>query len=273
MPENFYMVYHPLHRYFIFDGKLKPNTEFRAFENAGGIYEVLRVESGVPLFAEDHLERFYKSATLAGKTIRFSQGEITRFIRGLIHENQVSAGNILLSCKEHLKAFFIPHKYPEPGWYENGVPCGVLKAERENPNAKVFQTPVRQQADELMETAGLYEVLLVDHFNRITEGSRSNVFFVKNDLLITPPGNEVLLGITRQKTIVLARQAGIPFNEQDVLLNDLPHFQAAFITGTSPKILPVAQIGECRFDPQNRLVQQLRGKYDELISDYINSVL
>lgn len=267
------MIYRPLHRYFIFNGELRPNSEFRAFENAGGIYEVFRVEKGVPLFIEDHLERFYKSANIARKTIRFSPERISRFIRELIRENRVSAGNILLSCKENLKAFFIPHKYPEPGWYETGVRCGVLKAERKNPNAKVFQTPVRQQADELMEKEGLYEVLLVDHFNRVTEGSRSNVFFVKNGSLVTPPGDEVLLGITRQKTIELAKKEGIPITGQDVLLNDLPHFQSVFITGTSPKILPVAQIGESRFDPQNPLVQLLRKKYDELISDYINSVL
>src|SRR5690606_31138973 len=139
----------------------------------------------------------------------------------LINENKVSTGNILLSCKENLKAFFIPHKYPVPQWYETGVPCGILKAERENPNAKVFQTPVRQQADEMMEKQDLYEVLLVDHFNSVTEGSRSNVFFVKNDSLVTPPANEVLLGITRQKTIELAKKAGISINEQDVLFNDL----------------------------------------------------
>jgi branched-chain amino acid aminotransferase len=265
------MVYFPLHRYFIFNGELRPNAAFRTFENAGGIYEVLRVENGVPLFIEDHLERFYTSATLARKAIRFTQVEITRFIWELIHENQVLFGNILLSCKENLKAFFIPHKYPEPQWYQTGVRCGILKAERENPNAKVFQTPVRQQADKLMEKQNLYEVLLVDHFNRITEGSRSNVFFVKNDLLLTPPGNEVLLGITRQKTILLAKKAGIPFQEQDVALDDLLHFQAAFITGTSPKILPISQIGEGKFNPQNHLVKRLRKKYDELIQDYINS--
>ena len=267
------MVYYPLHRYFIFNGELKPNAAFRTFENAGGIYEVLRVENGVPLFMEDHLERFYKSAVLAGKAIRFNSDQINSFVLELIRENKVLTGNILLSCKENLKAFFILHKYPDPKWYQNGVRCGILKAERENPNAKVFQTPVRQQADGLMEKQDLYEVLLVDHFNRITEGSRSNVFFVKNDALVTPPGNEVLLGITRQKTILLAKNAGIPFFEQDVLLDDLPHFHAAFITGTSPKILPISQIGEGKFDPQNQLVQRLRKKYDELISDYMNSVL
>jgi len=266
------MVYYPLHRYFILNGEKMPNAAFKASENAGGIYEVLRVEHGVPLFLEDHLLRFYNSASLAGKTIPFNQEQVSLFVLKLIRGNQVLYGNILLSCKENLKAFFIPHKYPDSKWYETGVPCGILKAERENPNAKVFQTPVRQKADEMMEKQDLYEVLLVDHLNRITEGSRSNVFFVKNDSLLTPPGNEVLLGITRQKTILLAKKAGIPVLEQDVPLADLSHFQAAFITGTSPKILPVSQIDNNKFDPQNSLVKSLQNKYDELIKNYVNSV-
>lgn len=267
------MVYYPLHRYFIYNGELRPNAAFKTFENAGGIYEVLRIENGIPLFIEDHLERFYKSASLAGKIIRFNSAEIAGFVSALVRENGIPTGNILLSCKENLKAFFIPHKYPESIWYENGVPCGILKAERNNPNAKVFQTQVRQQADELIEKEGLYEVLLVNDSRRITEGSRSNVFFVKNDCLLTPPGDEVLLGITRQKTILLAKNAGIPFYEQDIFLDDLSLFRGVFITGTSPKILPVSQIGSLSFDSGQRIVQLLREKYDELISDYIKSIL
>lgn len=267
------MEYFPLHRYFIINGELKPARDFMGFEKAGGIYEVLRVVKGVPLFLEDHLERFFISASIAQKKIPFSREQISGFLDQLIRENRVEKGNILLACKNNLKAFFIPHKYPEKEWYNTGVPCGILKAEREKPNAKVFQTPVRQLADELMEQHGFYEVLLVDHFNRITEGSRSNVFFVTNEGLVTPPGNEVLLGITRQKTILLAQNAGIAVSEHDVFMDDLPRFQAAFITGTSPKILPVSQIGELKFNPQNHVVQLLREKFDELILNYIRSVL
>lgn len=267
------MQYIPLHRFFSYNGEIKPNSDFKVSENAGGIYEVLRVENSIPLFLEDHLERFFISASIAGKTVRFNKMEIAGFVSELIKMNGISEGNILISCKTNLKAFFIPHKYPEKKWYETGVSCGILKAERHNPNAKVFQTSVRQKADKMIENSGFYEVLLVDSRNRITEGSRSNVFFVRNNQLITPPGNEVLLGITRRKTIQLAKKSEIPVMEQDVLLDDLSHFQAAFITGTSPKILPVSQIGEGKFDPQHQMVQQLLKKYDDLIFDYMNSVL
>jgi branched-chain amino acid aminotransferase len=271
------MNYYPLYQYFIYNGKVKPNSEFRISENIGGVYEVIRITSGVPLFLEEHLGRFSQSAVLAGKKIRFSKDQIADFIVELTVQNRILEGNILLSCKKYLKAFFIPHKYPEEKFYETGITCGLLKAERRNPNAKVFQTTVRLQADEMMEKCDLYEVLLVDSHNCITEGSRSNVFFVKDNILYTPPGEGVLLGITRQKVIRLAKDAGIPVRENDISLEELESFQASFITGTSPKVLPVSQIDALEFDPLNELVQQLREKYDALIEEYVrlngNSVL
>lgn len=265
------MIHYPQHQFFIYNGRIKPNHKFIASENAGGVYEVIRVAGSVPLFLEEHLERFFISAQLADKKIDFSKQEIERFLSVLINKNDIAEGNILLSSKTNLKAFFISHKYPDESWYRNGVSCGILHAERKNPNAKVFQTPVRQQADEIMQKEGYYEVLLADHSGRVTEGSRSNVFFVAGNLLVTPPGNEVLLGITRQKTIQLAIELNIPFQEGEVLLSDIHSFDAAFITGTSPKILPLSQINARAFDPKNKIVQHLRKEYDRLISQYISS--
>jgi branched-chain amino acid aminotransferase len=263
------MIHIPLHSWFVHNDDIRPNIEFKPPRKTGGVYEVIRVDEGVPLFLEEHLERFFNSARLAGTVIRYTGDEIADLLIQLIHRNEVVEGNILLLCKKNLKAFFIQHKYPEDQWYTSGVSCGLLKAERKNPNAKVFLTSVRQMADDLMQKEGLYEVLLVDHHENITEGSRSNVFFVSGEKLLTPPGYEVLLGITRQRTIQLAKHAGIPVAEEDVALKDLQGLQAAFITGTSPKILPVSQIGTCRFNPMNSVVQELRKAYDKLIDDYI----
>jgi branched-chain amino acid aminotransferase len=265
------MTHYPLYRIFIYNGEIKPNKKFIVSENAGGVYEVIRVTNGVPLFLKEHLKRFFVSAKLARKFIRFTKDEITGFLHQLIIENDVSEGNIMLSCKIQLKAFFISHKYPDENWYTSGVACGVLHAERENPNIKVFQTPVRQKADEIMEREGFYEVLLIDQNGCITEGSRSNLFFVEGENLITPPGDEVLLGITRQKTIKLAETSDIPVFEKEVLFRDLNSFQAAFITGTSPKILPVSKLGDLSFDPLNHVVQHLREEYDKLIRQYVST--
>ena len=259
----------PIHRFFSLNGEIKPNTDFVASENEGGIYEVLRVIDGIPVFLEEHLERFYRSAELAGKTIRFNPLKIRSFLQKLITVNQVDYGNVLISCKINLKAFFITHLYPDADQYQNGVECGLLNAERLNPNAKVFQTLVRVQANEMMAQKGFYEVLLVDHDEMITEGSRSNIFFVNKDQIVTPSADKVLLGITRQKTIACAKALNIQIEETNITLRQLDQFEAVFLTGTSPKILPVSKIADYRFNVKNELMRKLMLKYDEMIWDYV----
>jgi branched-chain amino acid aminotransferase len=258
-----------MHKFFSFNGELISTKQFVSGENEGGIYEVLRVVEGVPLFLEDHLERFYHSAQLAGKNISYSESQIKDFLLDLIKKNKTPIGNILISCKINLVAYFVPHVYPTVKMYSEGVTCGILKAERENPNAKVLQTTVRNRADQIITEKGFYEVLLVDHLGKMTEGSRSNLFFVAENEIITSPANRVLVGITRQKTLQLASDLNIPVTEREVSFNELQAFSAAFLTGTSPKILPILKIDGFKFNPQNEIVGQLMKMYDALIEAYL----
>lgn len=262
----------PIHKYFVLNGELKSLKLYIPGQNDGGIYEVLRVVNGIPLFLEDHLERFFHSAELAGRSIAFSELQIKQFVGELIDKNKVTTGNILVSCKTNLETFFTPHFYPTAEMYRDGVNCGILKAERDNPHAKVYQTTVRHRADQLLAEKRFYEVLLVDHLGKVTEGSRSNVFFVADDKLVTSPANKVLLGITRHKTFQMARELNIQVNEREVNLSELQSFNAAFITGTSPKILPIQKIDAFKFDVKNEIVRQLIKRYDELIESYLSEV-
>ncbi len=263
----------PIHKYFVFNEQLQAVSTFVPAENEGGIYEVLRVVNGVPLFLDEHLQRFHHSAELAGKEIRYTCAQIEAFLKQLIVRNEVDNGNILISCKTNLKAFFIAHNYPTNEQYEEGVSCGLLHAERMNPNAKVFQTEVRKLANKMMASEGFYEVLLVDHEQRITEGSRSNVFFIKGSELITPPGKQVLLGITRQKTIACAQKLNFKINEAEVNTEEMKTFDAAFITGTSPKILPINEVEGNLFDVKNMVLRALMKEYDTRIEEDIKKRL
>ena len=261
----------PIHKYFSLNGELKSIDQFVASENEGGVYEVMRVVNHIPLFLEDHMARFYRSAKIAGKNIIYSTDQIRTYLNDLIQGNKVQNGNILLSCKINLKIFFIAHFYPDENMYKEGVNCGLLNAVRNNPNAKVFQTEVRIRANELIGKEKYYEVLLVDHSGLITEGSRSNVFFIKGNRLVTPPAGKVLIGITRLKTIECAGILGIDVIEEEIHLSQLGSFDAVFITGTSPKILPVKQIGETEFDTNNGVLRNLMTQYDLLVEEYLDS--
>lgn len=51
-----------------------------------------------------------------------------------------------------------------------------------------------------------------------------------------------MAGITRQKTIDVARRLGLTVHEKDYTLNDVYSADEAFVTGTFPSQLPVREI-------------------------------
>jgi len=103
----------------------------------------------------------------------------------------------------------------------------------------------------------------------VSEGSRSNVFFIRHDLIRTPPGDQVLKGITRNKVIQLCRKLNIKLIEDPISIDELNKFEAVFLTGTSPKVLPVRRIGSMIYNPDHQLTRLLAVAYDELAADYI----
>lgn len=263
------MTFEPDNKYVLINHNVLLVSEAEVPDNEKGIYEVIRVIDGIPLFFEDHYARFCKSAEIAGITLGFEETELFWLLRKLIEKNATKGGNILISKDKNLVAHFISHKYPTDEMYNEGVVCRLLFAERMNPNAKILHTEARLKANKLLAESGCYEVLLVDHNGFVTEGSRSNVFFVSGDKIFTAPGSQVLLGITRQKAIETARSLQTEVIEKEIHIFEIQQFDAAFITGTSPKILPIRQIEEIQLDPQNRLISRLMIAFDERITDYV----
>ncbi len=260
------------HQYYIEDLTVR---EVTAYAPPGGveIYEVVRVMEGVPLFLEDHLARFFHSAWLCHLEVPMDRETIVRLLRELTAVNGVREGNIRFSWSWRpagkFLAGFIPHHYPGEEEYLLGVHCGLLAAERHDPNAKVVQAGLRQEADLMIREHGVYEVLLVNRDGNITEGSRSNVFFVKEGIFLTAPADEVLPGITRQKVLELIHREGLRVETRSMTLEELPHAEAAFLTGTSPKVLPICRAGQFSFSPAHPLVNRLAEAYDAMMGDYI----
>lgn len=240
------------------------------------VYEVLRVMDGVVLFLEDHFVRLQKSLQLTGISFELSLQEFRNRLAGLTVINGMVAGNLRLEIirnekEKLLAAWIIPHAYPAADDYSKGVHTALFHAERKNPNAKKVHTGLREQVNAFIHEQGLYEALLVNVQECITEGSRSNFFVIKNDMVFTPTAGEVLEGITRNLLLKLFRKNNIPFREESVPVKSLKHYDAAFLSGTSPKVLPVRSIGEIQYITMHPLLQKIIHLYDEEISNYIKT--
>ena len=250
-------------------------ADFYAFDTATIIYEVIRIINGVPLFLEDHLTRLQNSCAEMQVEVDWNRFDFQKEIQKLAHKNAIANGNVMLRLihednKIVERLYFIPHTYPTAEMYEQGVEVGLLSAERIHPNAKVVQSDLRSLTNEYLAAHNKFEVLLVDRSGKITEGSRSNFFFIHGNKLITAPLHTVLKGITLLKVLQIAAQLNIEVVYRQVAIDALGEYQAAFVTGTSPKILPVSKVGDQAFDVKNALLHQLIKAYDETIDNYVH---
>lgn len=240
------------------------------------IYEVIRVIDGMALFLEDHFERLISSIKIRGLEFKMEFSEFRRNIAKLAKLNRIQNGNVKFVLAEvekinHWSFSFIPHSYPTFTDYEKGVATGLFFAERENPNAKIIQNTVSGKANQLIAEQKLYEVLLADRNGMITEGSRSNVFFVKGNIFFTAPASKVLIGVTRKKVMRCLNELDFTIIEEAVSTSEISGFDAVFLTGTSPKVLPVNCIDAIQFPAKNLFVERLIVKYNLMIEKYLKA--
>ena len=91
--------------------------------------------------------------------------------------------------------------------------------------------------------------------------------------IVIVPKPRPLICITRKYVLQLAAQLQIPVVQRCIPLTELDRFQAAFICGTSPRVLPVNGIDAFRFDTQNGLLRRLMEAYSEALETYIRQHL
>jgi len=265
--------------YILVNGKLLEGSKY-FFNNSPGllsVYEVIRLIDGVPLFIEDHLARLMNSILLISRKPDISFSCIADEIQLLSKQNRLTNGNVKIICnfspkKNHpdeVLIFFIPHKYPEEKEYLKGIKIHSTVMERPNPNAKVMNTTLTEEVINLTAQNDVDEILLVKHDNIVTEGSKSNIFFVKDDEILTAGRDLVLAGITRDKVIELCKLNKIVCKETTIHLEELSKMSGAFITGTSPKIMPVNYINQFKYQTQHPLIKTLKKLYEDMILNYV----
>ncbi len=246
------------------------------------VYEVLRVIDGTPLFLTEHLNRLYRSLKILNLKDSFDLSSLQgleKSIQKLIALNSLQNCNMKIIVSHFhgersldCYGFFIPSNYPSQSAYENGVDAILYHGSRDNPNAKVYQSDLRENVAKALKETGAYEAILVNESGEISEGSRSNIFFVKKGTVYTSPAKQVLLGITREKVLQIMTEHGISYGVTEIYEKDIPQMDGVFMTGTSPKVLPIRIIDEMSYaSASNSVIQKIMQEYDALIKKEIRS--
>jgi branched-chain amino acid aminotransferase len=242
-------------------------------------YEVVRIIDGKFLFLDDHLDRLKRSTKESG-LIFPHEVSIRESLKSLLKENQFKDGNIRICLQKSpdadpdLLCYIIPWFYPEEGTYLSGVKLASYAHERPNPGIKKWDDNFRTNVREYIRDHGVYEALLLNKLEEITEGSRSNVFFIDaSNRLITPSEQSILPGITRSYVIQICKEENIEVEERPVSMKELDTLQACFISGTSPKVLPVWKIDSHQFRADHTTVRIIMEKFEVLLNDNLEPIL
>jgi branched-chain amino acid aminotransferase len=98
-------------------------------------------------------------------------------------------------------------------------------------------------ARDAAESAGADEALLTTPEGHVLEGTRSNVFLVRDGVLLTPPADgSILAGVTRGVVLEVAAAEGIPVQETAIPVSALAQAQEIFVTGSVSEIRPVSEV-------------------------------
>ena len=90
---------------------------------------------------------------------------------------------------------------------------------------------------------GYDDALLLDHEENLTEGTTFNIFYVKRQILVTPPLDAgILVGITRRSVLQIAKELGIQTREIRFPKERLFEADEVFVSSSIKEILSVAQI-------------------------------
>ncbi|HBH13372.1 MAG: Branched-chain amino acid aminotransferase [Clostridiales bacterium 38_11] len=242
------------------------------------VYEVIRIIDGKPLFLEEHIVRLNNSIKLVDIDFSVSLRDIREQIYLLLDQFKEKNINVKITffknIIENLIVYLMHSNYPTAEKVRLGYNTILVYEEREKPNAKILNNEFRDLINEILTEEGADECIYVSEKGEVLEGSRSNLFFVKGNTILTAPDNGVLLGTTRNKIVEICQEKRISIQKRTIRIEELAFFDAAFITGTSIDVMPVNVIGTVQYkSTSNRLVEKIRKEYEKEKHKYLSNII
>ena len=281
------------------NGKLlhRSNAKISVFDSGfllgDGVWEGIRLHKSKLVFIENHLDRLYASAKGISLNISLSKQNIIDEIDKVLNKNKmyndvhirlvVSRGDKITPYQNPnanvgpINFVIIPeYKKTDPNTYIQGITIGRVPNVRPdnrilsphyNTLSKLNCILASVEANKL----GYDEGIMNDMNGNVSTCNSTNLFFIKNDKVLTSTGDYCLNGITRGKAISICNDNQIECFETNFKFEDISDCNEAFVTGTFAGIIPVSKLENRKLESTNSdsLVNKIRIHYNKLIQNYI----
>lgn len=210
-------------------------------------------------------------ATLAWEGVGKFDGKTALYIKPMYWAEHGSAGSVVAADPDSTRFALCLFEAP------------LNAAQPSSLTLSPFRRPSNEVAVTSAKTGGLYpnsgrmileaksrgfdNALALDMNGNVAETASSNIFMVKDGVVMTPIANGTFLsGITRLRVIGLLRQAGFEVHEKTLTVADFKQADEIFTTGNYSKIGPVT-----RFEDRNLQEGPIARKALDLYLDWAHS--
>jgi branched-chain amino acid aminotransferase len=116
--------------------------------------------------------------------------------------------------------------------------------------------------------SGYDDCLFLDALGHVCELSASNIFIVRDGVLITPKSStDILEGINRRTILELAADLQIPTLEREIDLTEVYIADEAFACGTSTGIAPIIEVDSRKIGSgATQLTKRIKEKYTSVLN-------
>jgi D-alanine transaminase len=235
------------------------HIEDRGFQFADGAYEVTLFKNGKLIDGEAHLNRLFRSLGEMNIEHNLSKEILTEMQIKLFALNKMNEGicyiqvtrgstNRVPTCPKGLKptvsATVALGKKLTPEEFEKGVSVMTHDDIRwKRCDIKTVGLLASTLINQKAKDSGFDDVIFVRD-EVVTEGSFANAFIVDaSETLITKAAdNLILCGITRNRLIEFAKEAGIKVEERNFGVAELISAKEVFLTSSSLILRPVTKV-------------------------------
>lgn len=236
-----------------------------------GIFDFLRTYGRRTFYLEAHLDRFFSGAMATDLKPPYTKKELMIAVEDLVNKHPEANLGIKLFLTGGISAdgfmvtgeptfWMVAYPLAQP---PSSVKLKTVVATRSLPDVKSTNYMEGAMWVKRYKQMGFDDIIYKSKEGGLTESSTSNLFFVKDQTLVTADQG-VLMGITRHLVLKTAKDV-VKVEFRQVHESELSSFSECFITSTTKEICPVSRIDHKEFSLSHNLVtRQLKRLFEGL---------
>ena len=267
------------------------NSKISVFDHGllygDGVFEGIRAYHGRVFKLKEHIDRLFYSAKAILLNIPMSKQQLMDATVETCRKNNLNDGYVRLVVTRGAGTLGLnPNRCSNPqviiiadtiqlypaSLYKKGMEIVTVATTRNHHNAVNPAIKSLNYLNNILakieaNTAGYEEAIMLNSEGYVAECTGDNLFIIKDNQMFTPSlSSGALHGITRQTSIDLVGELGVPTSEPNLTRYDLYNADECFLTGTGAEIVPVVKIDERKIGDgkPGKITKKLVKAYQEL---------